>query len=233
MIYSISDLHLDYTGKKTMELFGDSWKDYENRIFKNWNYLIKEDDLVLVAGDISWAMTMTEVVKDLKKIERLPGTKVFIKGNHDYWWSSLKKNNDLNLDRFVFLQNNSFTFEDIDIVGTRGWESVNEDSDTYNVYQRELLRLEMSIKSGNKNNDKIAMLHYPPFDKNRKPNDFHKILKKYNIDKCIYGHLHGPGLNNVVEGIVDGVNYICTSSDYLEFIPKLIVNNCKNEDINL
>lgn len=233
MIYSISDLHLDYTGKKTMELFGDSWTDYENRIFENWKKLIDDDDLILVAGDISWAMTMNEAVKDLERLEKLPGTKVFIKGNHDYWWSSLKKNNDLKLDRFIFLQNNSFSFNGIDVVGTRGWESVNEESDTYNVFQRELLRLEMSIKSGSKDNYKIAMLHYPPFDKNRDPNEFHNILKKYNIDKCIYGHLHGPGLINVVEGVVDGVEYICTSSDHLEFIPKLILNNCKNKDIKL
>ncbi|QQK07707.1 metallophosphoesterase [Miniphocaeibacter halophilus] len=222
MIYSISDLHLDYTGNKTMELFGENWDNYENRIFQNWKEVVKDNDIVLIAGDISWAMTINEAYNDLIRIENLPGKKVLIKGNHDYWWSSLKKINDLNLNNMFFLQNNSYDFNGISIVGTRGWEDCNEDSDEFNVFKRELLRLEMSIKTAKTCNKKIAMLHYPPFDKKGIPNDFHSILKKYNIEICIYGHLHGPGLSNIIEGTVDGIKYFCTSSDYLNFIPKLI-----------
>lgn len=222
MIYSISDLHLDYTGVKTMELFGDNWLDYENRIFNNWKQIVNDDDLVLIAGDISWAMSMEEAINDLKRIEELPGTKVFIKGNHDYWWNSLKKINDLNMENMIFLQNTSYSYRGIEIVGTRGWEDCSEFSSTINVYKRELLRLELSINSARKSNDKIAMLHYPPFDKERQPNDFHILLKEYKINKCIYGHIHGEGLENIVEGNIDGIEYFCTSSDYLNFMPKII-----------
>lgn len=225
MIYSISDLHLDYSGKKTMELFGDNWSNYENRIFENWKNTVKDEDLVLIAGDISWAMTIDEAYKDLSRIEKLPGKKVLIKGNHDYWWSSLKKINDLNLKSIYFLQNNSYCYENVDIVGTRGWENCNEFSDTINVYTRELMRLELSIQSSNLNNEKIAMLHYPPFNKERLPNEFHSVLKKYNIKKCIYGHIHGEGLENIVEGNVEGIEYYCTSSDFLNFKPRLILKD--------
>ncbi len=224
MIYSISDLHLDYTGKKSMDLFGENWIDYEKKIFNNWKTIIKDEDLVLISGDISWAMSISEAYNDLSRIEELPGYKVLIKGNHDYWWSSLKKNNSLELKSMFFLQNNSYEYGDISIVGTRGWENSTESSENYNVYKRELLRLELSINSANKYNRKIAMLHYPPFDKSGRPNEFHQILRKYNIKQCIYGHLHGPGLANVVEGEVDGVEYVCTSSDYIDFFPKNIAN---------
>ncbi|WP_099203098.1 metallophosphoesterase [Miniphocaeibacter massiliensis] len=222
MIFSISDLHLDYTGKKSMDLFGDNWRNYEQKIFSNWKKIVKKEDIVLVAGDISWAMNIEEAYNDLIRIDKLPGTKIMIKGNHDYWWSSLSKNNKLNLKSINFLQNNSFEYENILIVGTRGWEDSNEESDNYKVYKRELLRLELSIKSANKNNKKIAMIHYPPFDRYKEPNEFHYMMKEYNISKCVYGHLHGPGLVNVVEGIIDGIEYICTSCDYIDFIPKNI-----------
>lgn len=219
MIYSISDLHLDYTKEKTMTLFGDRWEDYEDRIFQNWKQIVKESDLVLVSGDISWAINLEEAYHDLIRIEELPGNKVFLKGNHDYWWSSLNKNNSLNLKSIFFLQNNYFEFNDYCIVGTRGWDYLTEESEEYNIYRRELLRLDLSLKSAPKGKDKIGMLHYPPFTNEKLPNDFHYILKEHGVTKCVYGHLHGPGLVNVVEGVVDGIEYFCTSSDYLQFKP--------------
>ena len=222
MIYSISDLHLDYTGKKSMEIFGNSWINYERKILDNWKEIINEDDLILVAGDISWAMTIEEAIIDLKRIEALPGFKVFIKGNHDYWWSSLKKLEDLQLSNCFFLQNNHYSHKDINIVGSRGWEDASKDSNI-KVFKRELLRLEMSINSCDNTSSKIAMLHYPPFTKDGKPNEFHNILKNYKINICVYGHLHGPGLSNVIEGEIDGIKYFCTSSDYINFSPKFII----------
>lgn len=223
MIYSISDLHLDYTKEKTMTLFGDRWTDYEERIFHNWKETVKDEDLVLVAGDISWAMNLKSAYYDLTRIDEMPGQKVFIKGNHDYWWSSLNKNNSLNLKSIFFLQNNYFEFNNYCIVGTRGWDYLTEDCEEYNIYRRELLRLELSLNSAPKGKEKICMLHYPPFTNERKPDDFHYILKEHGVTKCVYGHLHGPGLSNVVEGVVDGVEYFCTSSDYLQFKPIKIV----------
>lgn len=226
MIYSISDLHLDYTKEKTMSIFGDRWEDYEERIFHNWKETVRDDDLVLVAGDISWAMNLQSAYYDLIRIDEMPGKKVFIKGNHDYWWSSLNKNNSLNLESIFFLQNNYFEFNNFCIVGTRGWDFITEESEGYNIYRRELLRLELSLNSAPKGKEKICMLHYPPFTNEGLPDDFHHILKEHGVKKCVYGHLHGPGLINVVEGVVDGVEYFCTSSDYLEFKPiKLVETN--------
>ncbi|WP_300411011.1 metallophosphoesterase [Lagierella sp.] len=224
MIYSISDLHLDYTKAKTMELFGNNWDNYEERIFSNWSDIVKEDDLVLVSGDISWAMNLKEAYYDLIRIDKLPGKKILLKGNHDYWWDSLNKNNSLDLKSIFFLQNNHFNFQGVYIVGTRGWENLAEDSEGYKIFRRELLRLKLSLDSVPKDKQRICMLHYPPFNKEKEPNDFHYVLKEYGIKKCIYGHLHGPGLVNVVEGFVDGVEYYCTSSDYLNFKPIQIMD---------
>ncbi|MGO4987988.1 metallophosphoesterase [Gallicola sp. Sow4_E12] len=221
MIYSISDLHLDYTKKKTMELFGSSWSNYEERIFLNWENIIQNEDLVLVPGDITWAMNEKEAAVDLNRIDRLPGKKILLKGNHDYWWNSLKKLNELNLSTISFLQNNSFEHSGYSIAGTRGWIDKSHkdfiDKDV-KIFERELLRLELSLQS-TKGGKIICMLHYPPFSEERIPNEFGKIMEKYNVQKCIYGHLHGDGLQNVQEGTYNGIEYVCTSSDYLEFYP--------------
>ena len=228
MIYSISDLHLDYTKEKSMELFGGNWDNYEERIFENWKKIIGEDDCVLIPGDISWAMTIDESFKDLKRIDEMPGIKIMLKGNHDYWWSSLKKVNDMGFKTIKYLQNNSFVFNDINIIGTRGWaskDSIEFNENDEKVFDRELLRLEMSFNSiEDKTKPVIAMLHYPPFNRDRKLNEFGELLKKLNVDICIYGHIHGPGLQGIEaqEGLIDNIEFHCVSSDYLEFIPKLI-----------
>lgn len=221
MIYSISDLHLDYSKKKTMELFGPAWQDYEGRIFTNWEKIVCKEDLVLVPGDISWAMNEREAAIDLARIEKLPGKKILMKGNHDYWWNSLKKLNELGLQTISFLQNNSYEYKDYSIAGTRGWiDKSHKDfiEKDVKIFNRELLRLELSLKSTKKSTI-LCMLHYPPFSEDRKPNEFGELMEKYNVQKCIYGHLHGDGLQNVIEGTYNGIEYICTSSDYLEFIP--------------
>ena len=202
-----------------MDVFGKAWKNHEEKIFESWRERVASDDTVLVVGDISWALKLEEGKKDLDRIDDLPGRKILIKGNHDYWWSSLNKNNSLNLKSIFFLQNNYFEFNDYFIVGTRGWDYLTEESEEYNIYRRELLRLDLSLKSAPKGKDKIGMLHYPPFTNEKLPNDFHYILKEHGVTKCVYGHLHGPGLVNVVEGVVDGIEYFCTSSDYLQFKP--------------
>lgn len=229
MIYSISDLHLDYTKEKSMELFGGNWDNYEERIFENWSKIITENDCVLIPGDISWAMTIDESYKDLKRIDDMPGTKIMLKGNHDYWWSSLKKVNDMGFKSIKYLQNNSFIFEGVNIIGTRGWAS--KDSTEFNendekVFDRELMRLQMSYDSiDDKTKPTIAILHYPPFNRDRTLNEFGKLLKKLNISICLYGHIHGPGLQGIEEqeGIIEEIEFHCVSSDYLQFIPKLIV----------
>lgn len=227
LIFAIGDLHFDNTGEKPMDVFGENWLNHEEKIIDNWKSIIKDDDLTLLAGDISWALKLEEAYEDLLKIDELPGTKIIIKGNHDYWWNSLKKLNNLGLKTINFLQNNSFIYNGIGIVGTRGWSSIDEDDfDTqdHKVFNRELNRLKLSLDSIKDNVEKIiVVLHYPPFNADSSPNEFINIMKEYNVDICIYGHLHSEGHKYAIEGIVEGIEVHCISSDYIDFVPKKIL----------
>ena len=227
MIYGLSDLHLDYTGKKSMEVFGLAWENYEKRVFKSWKEIVKEDDYIVIPGDISWALKLQEAQKDLKRIESLPGKKIFLKGNHDFWWSSVNKIEKLNLKNMFFLQNNSFETEHYVFIGTRGWISPNssefKESVDRKIFQRELLRLKLSFDSiKNKDKEIICLFHYPPVEKNRKFNDLGKFVKENGIKIVLYGHLHANALLDVVDEVVDGIEIHCLSADYLKFIPRLI-----------
>ena len=210
-----------------MDIFGDNWIDHEEQIIDNWLDRVKDEDLVLLPGDISWALKLEEAYYDLKRIDNLPGEKVFVKGNHDYWWQSLNKMNNLGLKSIFFIQNTSYIYKDISISGTRGWISrdneVFEESDE-RIFNRELLRLTMSLSSiKDEVNKKIVMLHYPPFNMDLSPNEFVSIMKEFNVDICIYGHLHAEGHRYAVEGNIEGIEFVCVSSDYIKFSPKIIV----------
>ena len=227
MIYGIGDLHFDYSKRKPMDIFGDNWIDHEEQIIDNWLDRVKDEDLVLLPGDISWALKLEEAYYDLKRIDNLPGEKVFVKGNHDYWWQSLNKMNNLGLKSIFFIQNTSYIYKYISISGTRGWISrdneVFEESDE-RIFNRELLRLRMSLSSiKDEVNKKIVMLHYPPFNMDLSPNEFVSIMKEFNVDICIYGHLHAEGHRYAVEGNIEGIEFVCVSSDYIKFSPKIIV----------
>lgn len=227
MIYGIGDLHFDYSKNKPMDIFGDNWIDHEEQIINNWKAKVKDEDLVLLPGDISWALRHNEAYFDLKRIHELPGKKVIIKGNHDYWWQSLNKLKALDLDSIEYIQNTSFEYDDFIISGTRGWYSKDSDNftaDDEKVFRRELMRLRMSLSHIiDKDKKRIAMLHYPPFNMDLSPNEFVFIMKEFGVDVCIYGHLHSDGLKLVVEGDVEGINFICVSSDYIDFNPKNIM----------
>lgn len=226
MIYAIADLHLDHTEEKSMEVFGEGWKDYQNKIFSNWQDIITEDDTVLIPGDISWAMDLKMAYIDLKKIDDLKGKKIMMKGNHDYWWSSLNKLNNCNFKSIEFLQNNSFEVEGYEICGTRGWISRDNpkfDDHDEKVFARELLRLENSFNTSDKNLPKIVTLHYPPLDMNSDFNEFFKLCKDHKVEHLIYGHLHGVGHKLIKEGIYDGIRVKCVAGDYLNFKPERIV----------
>lgn len=227
MIYAIGDLHFDSTKEKPMDIFGKNWIDHQEKIIKNWQEIITDDDLVLIPGDISWALKLGEAKIDLEKIEELPGKKVISKGNHDYWWVSLKKLNSLELDSIFYIQNNSYIYDNTAIAGTRGWFSQDYegfDDNDLKVYKRELHRLELSLESiGKEDIKKIVMLHYPPFNLDSKPNDFHDVMLEYEVDVCLYGHLHSDGHKFAIEDVFDGIEYRCVSSDYIDFKPKLIM----------
>ncbi len=226
-IYGISDLHLDSSGEKPMDVFGNNWYNHEKKIFESWKQTVKEDDIVLISGDISWALKLDNAFFDLKKIDELKGKKIISKGNHDYWWESKRKLNSLDLSSIHFLYNDSYIHNGIAICGTRGW--LSRDYDEFGehdekIYKRELNRLELSLRSVKTDVDTIiAMLHYPPFNSDGSPNDFVYLMKEYDVSSCVYGHLHDKGHKYVKEGDIEGVEFHCISSDFLKFNVKKIL----------
>lgn len=220
-IFAIADLHMDNKKEKPMDIFGENWKNHEERIFKSWEEKVNDDDLILMPGDISWAINLKEAIEDLKKIDRLSGTKIMIRGNHDYWWRTKSKLDKLGLKSIVFLKNDSFEINNIGIYGTRGWISRDDkefEENDEKIFRRELIRLENSLQSSNTSKKiKIALMHFPPFYYSGETNEFVKKMKDYKIDICLYGHLHGEGHNNIKEGNIEGIQFYCVSSDYLDF----------------
>lgn len=228
-LYAISDLHLSFNVKKPMDIFGDKWSSHEKKIQNNWMQCINKDDTVLIAGDISWGMKESESSDDLKWVDNLPGKKIISKGNHDYWWNSITKLNK-SFDNTKFIQNNYYTYEDYAICGTRGWICPGSDKFSEKdkkIYDRELIRLELSLSEASKNGfDKfIVMLHYPPVNEKYEMSGFTDILHKYKVQKVIYGHLHGMTEDKLSDELDDGIEYNLTSSDFLDFYPKLILKN--------
>lgn len=230
-IYAIGDLHLSGDGSKPMDVFGDQWTNHKKQIEKNWLKKITEDDAVLIPGDLSWAMKFTEVEEDLAWLEELPGEKFIIRGNHDFWWSSVNKMNR-RYDHLFFIQNNSFTYKDTVIAGTRGWLSPNERSFTdqdLKIYLRESERLKRSLIEAMKQKENpqqklIAMLHYPPTNDQKEPSLFTEILEEFKVDYVVYGHLHGKeSFDASYKGSMKGTEYILASSDYIKFDPILII----------
>lgn len=221
-LYAISDLHLSLSSDKPMDVFGEQWYNHDERIKENWIKKVKDKDTVLIAGDISWSMKMEDGIADLEWIHRLPGRKIISKGNHDYWWGSISKLNSLYED-ISFMQNNFFTHEDYAICGTRGWTIPGEKYSEHDmkVYSREQIRLKISldkaIEAGY--NKIIVMIHYPPVNDKFEKSDFTDIFEQYDVEKVIYGHLHGPSLKRVFEGKHNGIEYIMTSCDYINFDP--------------
>lgn len=229
-LYAISDFHLALSGDKPMGIFGENWVNHHEKIKNNWLKLIKKEDTVLVAGDISWSMHMEEGMKDLHWIHELPGTKIFIKGNHDYFWTSIKKLNSLYED-MKFIQNNYFSYKNYAICGTRGWitpEHENFKAHDEKVYKREVIRLRLSLEAAVKDGytDIIVMLHFPPFmQKQCEYSTLMDIIEEFKVQKVIYGHLHGPSLQKVKDIVnVNGVDYIMTSCDFLDFTPIKVID---------
>lgn len=220
MIYSISDLHLSLSTNKPMNVFGENWEDHHLKIKEHWLSLVKEDDVVLIPGDVSWALKLEEALEDLRFLEELPGTKIFVKGNHDLWWSSLKKINAIGFKKMIFLQNNSFSHQGISYCGTRGW-SIPEDGvlapEDQKIYARELGRLELSLKEASEKKI-IALLHFPPFSRKGEPSEFVALLKRYGVEFCVYGHIHNQfDHREFLDGTHEGIAFRLVSCDYLQF----------------
>jgi predicted phosphohydrolase len=226
MIYAIGDLHLSFSTNKPMKVFGDNWYNHYNKIKKDWEAKVTDDDLVLIPGDISWAMKLNEAKKDMDFITKLPGRKMLIRGNHDYWWSSLNKVSNM-FRELEFIQNNCIIYNNIAICGTRGWICPNKTKftkDDEKLYNREVNRLEIALNSIKQSVDSIyVMTHFPPTNDILESSEFTRLYEKYNVDKVIYGHLHGKkSFKMGLQGIRNNVEYILVSCDYLDFKLKLI-----------
>ncbi|HHV59455.1 MAG TPA: serine/threonine protein phosphatase [Clostridiaceae bacterium] len=231
-LYAISDLHLAVSIAKPMDIFGFNWDNYMERLKQNWEETVREDDWVVIPGDISWATYLKQAVGDFKFIDDLPGKKIISKGNHDYWWTTLNKllqfKEEYGLNTINFMHNTSFDLGNYAICGTRGWKCPGDSDfspEDRKIYERELQRLELSIKSikGGINGKKlIAAMHYPPFNTKMQPSGFVEIMQKYNVKMCIYGHLHGESRKNAVTGNINNIEFRLISADYLGFKPQRI-----------
>ena len=228
-IYVIGDLHLSFKENKPMSIFGENWSEHEEKIKIDWKEKVKENDLVVLPGDFSWAMYLKDTDEDFKYLNELPGKKLLLKGNHDYWWTTLKsmrkfleENNFKNID---FIHNNSYEFEDKIIVGKRGWSKTKGTADDDKIIKREVLRLELSIKDGiekyGEDKEIIVFMHYPPIIKSNlidnELSNFVRIMKKYNIRQCFYGHLHSNSIKDAVVGEHYGIDFKLVSADGLDF----------------
>ena len=224
-IYAISDLHLSFGENKPMDIFGENWKDHVTKIKEDWQKRIKEEDTVLMPGDFSWAMYLENTIDDFKFLNDLPGKKILLKGNHDYWWTTVKKmksflgvNNYKNID---FLYNNSYLCENKIVTGTRGWSDQEEKPEK--IIKRENMRLKLSLEDGVKKfgTDKeiIVCMHYPPFTSYEKSDlSFIDTMKRYNVKTCIYGHIHGiENHKQAFIGEYKGINFKLVSCDYTDF----------------
>ncbi|NLI90543.1 MAG: serine/threonine protein phosphatase [Epulopiscium sp.] len=228
-IYAIGDLHLSASVDKPMDIFGDNWQDHQEQIVKNWQDIVKDKDIVLIAGDISWAMSLEEAYMDLETIDKLPGYKILIKGNHDYWWQSINKLNSL-YDNMFFLQNTSYKVGHYGICGSRGWGCpVDGQLDEHNskIYKREGKRLELSLEHAMQAGCKeiIVMMHYPPTNDKKEDSLYTDLFKNYPVSQVVYGHLHGKeSFNNSIRGIKENINYTLVSADAINFKPQKILS---------
>lgn len=246
-IWALADLHLSLSiPSKDMAVFGPAWDRYMERIADSWQQLVKQQDLVLLPGDISWASSPQEALIDLKWIDTLPGTKVLIKGNHDYWWSSLAKVEAILPPSLHLIQNNAFHWKGIGIAGARLWDSPNYSFERYidfiprqkqltetsqeppaekeKIYKRELGRLEASLKQLLPTEKmRLAMTHYPPISATLEPSDASALFERYHVSCCAFGHLHNVRPSPTLFGEKGAVRYLFSACDYVGCTPILVM----------
>ncbi len=233
-IFAIGDLHLPGGDMKPMDVFGPHWENHFERIAEDWRAKVTDEDIVLIPGDISWAMQLGDALEDLKRIAQLPGRILILRGNHDYWWSSLTQLRCSLPANMHAVQNDAYDAGDVVFCGTRGWmippgvisgaaqEQKGQISQDEKLYRREAMRLEMSLKAAQRiaeGRPIFAMMHYPPLlpECARVGTEFTRLLTQYGAARCVYGHLHGPSVQRGYTGVYNGVQYDLVSCDALRF----------------
>lgn len=227
-LYAIGDLHLCLGAPKPMDVFGGAWVGYMDKLKEGLSVITPEDTTVLL-GDLSWALDLTTAAADFAWINAIPGKKIILKGNHDYWWSTAAKFGKFctehGFENMHLLNNNCYEYGDIAICGTRGWFFEEERSGGHDekVFKRELLRLEASLKAAGER-QKVVFLHYPPRYKGYTCPEILGLLEQYGVRRCFYGHLHGGSHKLAMEGLWDGVEFRLVASDYLNFCPFRVIS---------
>ena len=222
-LFAISDLHISTNSDKPMDVFGGNWVGYLEKIFADWKDKVSEEDVVLIGGDISWAMTLDKAVEDINLMNGLPGKKVMIKGNHDYWWQAIGKVRDALPENFFALQNDCIKLGNAIICGSRCWSvpgAPDFKEQDRKIYLRETERLKLSFASVNKIKDAgdkvVALVHYPPFNVKREDTLFTEIFEQNGVDSVVYGHLHGSKVKSEKLVIKNGIKYYLTSCDQVD-----------------
>ena len=226
-LYAIGDLHLCLGAPKPMDVFGGAWVGYMEKL-KQGLSVIRPEDTTVLCGDLSWALGLEAAKEDFAWIDQIPGRKIILKGNHDYWWSTASKfykfcHDNQFSDQFI-LNNNFYEYEDWAICGTRGWFFEEERSGQHDakVFHRELLRLETSLKAAG-DREKLVFLHYPPKYRGYECREIIDLLHQYQVRRCYYGHLHADSRKLAMEGVWDGVEYRLVSADHVNFCPVTVI----------
>lgn len=222
-VFAISDLHLSINNPKPMDIFGEAWEGYIEKIFADWKNKVGDDDLVLLSGDFSWAMKLEDTKKDFELLKELPGKKIIIRGNHDYWWKSISGVRDFLPEGFYAIQNDAMKFDNVVICGTRGWSVPERNqiqtAEDDKIFKREVIRLDLTLSSGAKLKQEgdvlVCMMHYPPFNFYHDDSEMTDLMKKYGVDKVVYGHLHSLK-NPTLLLKKDNIPYYLTSCDEVD-----------------
>ena len=229
-LFAIGDLHLSGGDEKPMDVFGSQWDRHFFRIGEAWNRLVREDDAVLIPGDISWAMHLEDAVPDLKAVGELPGTKILCKGNHDLWWNSITRVRSVLPDGMIALQHDAAELENCVICGTRGWMTPTReaplDPENEKIYRREIQRLKLSLEAARSicaDKPLVVMTHFPPLTRTERENPFVSEVEAYGAAAVVYGHLHGSGIQNGFTGVHHGIAYTLASCDSIGFTPVRIL----------
>lgn len=222
-LYTIGDLHLSLAKEKPMDIFGDVWKDHDQKLRQGFAPLT-DDDLTVLCGDLSWGIGLEETGPDFEFVESLPGKKIILKGNHDYWWTTASKTKRFFAEHGIgsidILHNNCFFYGDYALCGTRGWFYEEEQGGEHDkkIMRREIMRLEASLKAAGKR-EKLVFLHYPPIYQNYRCEEILALFKEHGVRLCCYGHIHGKGCRTAFNGWNDGTQYKLVSADFVNFTP--------------